>query len=79
MQPHSAFASYKSVKAQKIHCCMQLAYNESAETNLGPFNVEARLTSVGGAVLYATGSGKVIDSSVAWTCVMKYVQHLATR
>ncbi|KAK9822115.1 hypothetical protein WJX74_008796 [Apatococcus lobatus] len=37
---------------------LELAYNESAETNLGPFNVEARLTSVGGAVLYATGSGK---------------------
>ena len=41
------------------HAGLQLAYNESADTNLGPFNVEARLTSVGGAVLYATGSGKV--------------------
>lgn len=44
---------------------MQLAYNESAETNLGPFNVEARLTSVGGAVLYATGSGKVVHTHLS--------------
>ena len=34
-------------------------YNESADSNLGPFTVEAKLTSVGGAVLYATGEGRV--------------------
>ena len=56
MQPPSSFDCWSSsVRA----CCMQLAYSESADTNLGPFNVEARLTSVGGAVLYATGTGKV--------------------
>ncbi len=38
---------------------MQLAYNETSEGTLGPFNVEAKLTSVGGSVLYATGSGRV--------------------
>ena len=34
-------------------------YNESADSNLGPFTVEAKLTSVGGAVLYAAGEGRV--------------------
>ena len=38
---------------------MQLAYNETSEGTLGPFNVEAKLTSVGGSVLYATGAGRV--------------------
>lgn len=38
---------------------LQFVYNETAETNLGPFTVEAKLTSVGGAVLYATGQGRV--------------------
>lgn len=38
---------------------LQLAYNETSEGTLGPFNVEAKLTSVGGSVLYATGSGRV--------------------
>jgi hypothetical protein len=37
---------------------LELLYTESAETSLGPFTVEAKLTSTGGAVLYATGSGK---------------------
>ena len=43
----------------KLGLCLQLAYNESSEGTLGPFNVEAKLTSVGGSVLYATGSGRV--------------------
>lgn len=34
-------------------------YDESADSNLGPFTVDARLTSVGGSVLYATGEGRV--------------------
>ena len=38
---------------------LQLAYNETSEGTLGPFNVEAKLTSVGGSVLYATGAGRV--------------------
>ena len=38
---------------------MQLMYDESADSNLGPFTVDARLTSVGGSVLYATGEGRV--------------------
>jgi hypothetical protein len=37
---------------------LELMYNESADSNLGPFTVEAKLTSVGGAVLYATGEGR---------------------
>ncbi|KAL3161121.1 hypothetical protein ABBQ38_009496 [Trebouxia sp. C0009 RCD-2024] len=37
---------------------LELAYNETSEGTLGPFNVEAKLTSVGGSVLYATGSGR---------------------
>lgn len=45
---------------------MQLAYNETSEGTLGPFNVEAKLTSVGGSVLYANGSGRV--SPIALNC-----------
>ena len=41
----------------------QLTYVESAESQLGPFTVEAKLTSVGGGVLYACGSGRV-----SWCC-----------
>lgn len=37
---------------------LELAYNETSEGTLGPFNVEAKLTSVGGSVLYATGAGR---------------------
>lgn len=42
---------------------LQLAYNETSEGTLGPFNVEAKLTSVGGSVLYATGAGRVSVAS----------------
>ncbi len=38
---------------------VQLTYTESATSNLGPFTVEAKLSSVGGAVTYAVGSGRV--------------------
>lgn len=38
---------------------VQLTYDENADNNLGPFTVDARLTSVGGSVLYATGDGRV--------------------
>ena len=41
---------------------MQLTYDENADSNLGPFTVDARLTSVGGSVLYATGDGRVSGS-----------------
>lgn len=37
---------------------LELMYDESADSNLGPFTVDARLTSVGGSVLYATGEGR---------------------
>lgn len=37
-------------------------YDESADSNLGPFTVDARLTSVGGSVLYATGEGRVSNT-----------------
>eukprot|EP00884_Botryococcus_braunii_P002695 jgi/Botrbrau1/12426/Bobra.0229s0022.1 len=37
---------------------LELSYEESAPSNLGPFTVEAKLSSVGGAVTYATGTGR---------------------
>lgn len=37
----------------------QLTYDEKSESALGPFTSEAKLTSVGGAVLYAKGTGRV--------------------
>ncbi|KAK9835246.1 hypothetical protein WJX81_008595 [Elliptochloris bilobata] len=37
---------------------LELTYVESAESQLGPFTVKAKLTSVGGGVLYAGGSGR---------------------
>ena len=43
----------------KLRSLMQLTYDENADSNLGPFTVDARLTSVGGSVLYATGDGRV--------------------
>jgi hypothetical protein len=42
-----------------VAACVQLTYTESATSNLGPFTVEAKLSSVGGAVTYAVGSGRV--------------------
>lgn len=47
---------------------LQLAYNETSEGTLGPFNVEAKLTSVGGSVLYATGSGRVSTPGCVCYC-----------
>ena len=44
---------------------MQLMYEESADSNLGPFTVDARLTSVGGSVLYATGEGRVSHAALS--------------
>ena len=50
----------RSLQSPSTLCAwLQLAYNETSEGTLGPFNVEAKLTSVGGSVLYATGSGRV--------------------
>ena len=53
---------------------LQLAYNETSEGTLGPFNVEAKLTSVGGSVLYATGAGRVrLTSSL---CIPAVIAHI---
>ena len=54
-------------KTSGSYLCLQLAYNESSEGTLGPFNVEAKLTSVGGSVLYATGSGRVSLLTAVYT------------
>ena len=43
-------------------------YDESADSNLGPFTVDARLTSIGGSVLYATGEGRV-------SCLFQRIQN----
>lgn len=55
----SAFCKLQPQSPSMLSAWLQLAYNETSEGTLGPFNVEARLTSVGGSVLYATGSGRV--------------------
>ena len=39
-------------------CALQLTYQEQDKGDAGFFLAEAKLTSVGGAVMYATGSGK---------------------
>lgn len=37
---------------------LEVVYTESAESNLGPFNVEAKLTSLTGSILYASATGR---------------------
>lgn len=44
---------------RKLSAGPQLTYTEKAESNLGPFIVEARLLSVDRATLYSSGTGKV--------------------
>lgn len=56
----------------KVSCCMQLACNESADTNLGPFQAKVHLTSAGLEVLHTTGTGKVISiCALAMPCLSR--------
>lgn len=59
MLKYSILSEGDSCKFSNDVSCLQLMYDESADSNLGPFTVDARLTSIGGSVLYATGEGRV--------------------
>ncbi|KAK9802660.1 hypothetical protein WJX73_002230, partial [Symbiochloris irregularis] len=39
-------------------CTLELSYDEKSDSALGPFTSEAKLTSIGGSVTYAKGTGR---------------------
>ena len=47
---------------------VQCSFEEETETSLGPFTSTARLTSVGGGVLYGTGKGRVSPHTSPASC-----------
>lgn len=44
---------------------MQVLYDERAESSLGPFSVEAKLTGQRGQQVFATGSGRAKSKQLA--------------